>query len=115
MSLERRTPLKRSPMKRTDGQLARNPIKKKARGERSTELDFSDEVKGQVDRRAGLRCEFPGCSRVLTEYHHRKLRKHGGPGTVENCMGLCCAHHRYVHANPAEAYAAGWLIHAWGA
>lgn len=115
MTLERRTPLKRSPMKRTGAQLQRAAFKRKAKGIRATALDFSDEVKAQVRLRAGGRCEFPGCGGPIEHFHHRLLRKHGGPGTVLNCMGVCRISHRYIHDHPSESYANGWLIHSEGA
>lgn len=114
MSLERRTPLKRSPMKRTGAQLARTGIKRKPKSAKAAELEFPADVKAAADRRAGFHCEFPGCPRPINRYHHRKLRKHGGPGTLENCMALCDPHHRHIHDHPSESYAAGWLVHSWG-
>lgn len=101
-------------MKRSAKQLARKPIKRKPW--KPDENDFSDEVKAEVRRRSGDRCEMPGCKvSPIQHFHHRKLKKQGGPGTVHNCMGLCAAHHQWVHANPKVSYEHGWLLHSWGA
>lgn len=99
-------------MKRTTKQLARKPIKK---AWKKSELDFPDDVKAEVRRRSGGHCEFPGCPSPIQHFHHRKLKKHGGPGTLHNCLGLCVVHHQYIHANPKESYENGWLLHSWGA
>lgn len=31
----------------------------------------------------------------------------------ENTLSLCMEAHAYVHANPTESYAHGWLIKRW--
>jgi hypothetical protein len=42
--------------------------------------------------------------------HHRLLKSQGGEDTDENCRVLCHECHREVHDNPAESYAAGWML-----
>lgn len=67
-----------------------------------------------VARRSGGLCELglEGICRVKADcFHHRLMRAHDGPDTVENLMHLCNAGcHAYVHANPEESYLRGWLI-----
>lgn len=110
MSLERRTPLKRSPMKRTASQLKRTAIKPKPKGKAAAEQEFSPAVKAEAWRRAGGHCRFPGCRRTTwIVYHHIWRRGQGGPGTVENCAPLCVPHHEHVHANITEARELGLL------
>lgn len=84
-------------------------MKQKRRAPLSNE--FSAEVKREASWRAGFTCEFPDCQRVITRHHHIWRRGQGGPGTLENCMCLCTAHHDYIHANPAESFEHGWLRH----
>lgn len=31
-------------------------------------------------------------------------------GTFENGLHVCAIGHHYIHANPAEAYANGWMV-----
>lgn len=76
---------------------ARRP-KKRARGRAKPEsplLDF---------------CEIQGCNNRATERHHKLRRSAGGKDEWSNLMDICSEHHQWIHANPAESYAAGWLI-----
>lgn len=106
------TPLRRkTPLKRGASQLARTKIRavstKRTTG--ADGIEFPDEVKAAVSRRAAGRCEFPGCTRALAHYHHRQPRRRGN-GTEANCLGLCRHHHEWVHAHPAESRENGWIV-----
>ena len=101
-------------MKRSVSQLARSPIKRKGKKGKAYDNDFTDEVKSQVRHRASGYCEIPGCMSTIVVFHHIRRRTQGGDGSVGNCLGLCPAHHDYIHANPAESYDRGWLRHGWG-
>jgi hypothetical protein len=71
---------------------------------------FPEAVRAEVHWRSGGFCER--CGRALiVEYHHKLRRAQGGMGTLDNCAGLCGPCHVHVHANPAESYEAGWLLH----
>lgn len=51
-----------------------------------------------VYRRAGYRCEAPGCtSRENLHEHHVRFRAHGGGDELLNRVTLCEAHHRALH------------------
>ncbi len=51
-----------------------------------------------VYRRAGYRCEAPGCtSRANLHDHHVVFRAHGGGDGLENRIVLCEGHHRALH------------------
>ncbi len=51
-----------------------------------------------VYRRAGYRCEAPGCTaRADLHEHHLVFRSHGGGDELENRVVLCGAHHRLLH------------------
>lgn len=68
-----------------------------------------------VDERSGRRCER--CGRTVLvggSHHHRKLRSRGGPDDPSNLVFLCGSGttlcHGWVHANPAAATEAGWMV-----
>jgi hypothetical protein len=44
-----------------------------------------------------------------SEIHHRMRRREGLHG-YENLVGLCSDDHRWVHANPKQATAEGFII-----
>lgn len=53
----------------------------------------------EVLKRAGCRCEVPGCrSRCNLHVHHVVFRSHGGADELENYCVTCAAHHlRHIH------------------
>ena len=61
--------------------------------------------------RAGGRCELAdeSCDGPFHR-HHRKLRGQGGDNQIDNLLLVCDHHHRFIHANPALSYEAGYLI-----
>jgi len=63
----------------------------------------------QVRERDLGRCAKCGCGQGL-HAHHRIRRSQGGPATYSNMITLCVTCHGWVHANPAQAAAGGWLI-----
>jgi len=48
------------------------------------------------------------------EAHHRLLRSQGGKHGLENLAGLCPECHRWCHAHPTLARAAGWIVPSGG-
>lgn len=45
--------------------------------------------------------------------HHRSIsERRVGVHNPDHGLMICLAGHTYVHANPAESYAAGWLLRA---
>lgn len=65
----------------------------------------------EVMARARGGCEFPGCDQRATQVHHRVKRSHPSANHPTYLMALCDPHHDRVHANPAESYENGWLLH----
>ncbi len=60
-----------------------------------------------VYRRAGYRCEAPGCTaRADLHEHHLVFRSRGGGDELENRVVLCEAHHKLLHES-ARLAAAG--------
>lgn len=85
--------------------MKRHPSKK-------SKAEFSPEVREQVERRSGGRCEagVPGvCWGKAVLMHHIRRRWHG-EGTAENALHLCTACHTYIHSEVAESETNGWLI-----
>lgn len=105
----RRSPLKSGKPLKRGKPLARQRMKQRPR---STRNDFPEEVKADVRRRSGNRCEI--CkTRPATDFHHRKLREHGDNRAV-NCLHLCADCHTAgplaVHRNVGKSYLMGWLV-----
>jgi hypothetical protein len=111
----KRTPLTRkTPMKRTAIKRSKVSAQQVA-NRRSNRLDFTEDVKRAAAIKAGHRChaQLHGCRQSIQHHHHRRLRSHGGPGTVENCLALCGPCHNVIHANPEWAYNHGFLVRAY--
>lgn len=59
------------------------------------------------------------CGSEATDIHHRTPRGMGGSSDEETNYGLaglvslCRSCHDWVHANPAESYDNGLLLHSW--
>ena len=56
------------------------------------------------------------CSGAANDVHHRQLRGMGGSKLLDypaNLISLCRTCHSYIHANPAESYELGYLVHSW--
>lgn len=126
MALERRTPLRRTELRR-GGQLARTgELRRTGRLERRTRLTVKphsgrtpeeqavwEQTKILVGHRSGWRCEArrsSWCSGDYEHAHHRLRRGQGGPDTVENTLATCHACHDEIHQHPAVSYEVGHLI-----
>ena len=94
--IARKTPLKRTPMKRTRS---------------VSKAEFHPSVRSEVERRSGGRCEAqtPSCSGRAVLMHHRSRRK-AGDGSVECALHVCSGCHDFIHSNVALSYEKGWLI-----
>ncbi len=94
--------MKRTPMRRTQ-------FRPKHR--RRPGMDGSKAV---IRSRSGGVCEAGtvACTGKAAHAHHILMRSQGGRDDVSNLLDVCAACHRHIHANPAEAYARGWLHHA---
>jgi 5-methylcytosine-specific restriction endonuclease McrA len=61
-------------------------------------LDFNlyEELRNQVLRRDGWRCQLCGAMSNL-EVHHKEFRSHSGDDSEENLITLCITCHAGVH------------------
>lgn len=123
--------MKRSgPLKRTGQQLKRTTELKrsrmkpspKAREKRADHQERMAELRPMVFARDGWRCAR--CCRsdaelgrlgLCIQAHHRLMRSHGGPDTMENLITLCGPNpagcHGWAHGpNSPEAISLGFLI-----
>lgn len=112
----KRTPLKAGkPLTRRTGLQSSSKLKRsRPKARRPSPNDFPEEVKANVRRRSGNRCEIRAegvCTGRATQFHHRKLRRHGDNREV-NCLHGCDACHDHVHAHPGKSYLMGWLVKA---
>lgn len=127
--LQRKTPMRRG------GQLKRVAMK---RHPAKSKAEFSPEVREEIRRRSGGRCEahidrleisrlwaeellddpsyhLPEghlrdvCTGRAEHAHHIRRRWHG-EGTAENGLDLCDDCHTWIHANVRLSNRAGWLI-----
>lgn len=66
-----------------------------------------------VKRRSGGRCEAQVVcgGRRAVHMHHR--RRAGRLDFDANLLHLCLKCHEWIHANPAESYLGGLLVHSW--
>lgn len=114
----RRTPLKQGkPLER------KTPLKQGGNLDRTTPLrarSKKQEAKYRIRRPlvAALLAERPVCERCQsarsTDVHEPRMRSRGADITdPEQCVCLCRDCHNWVHANPAQATAEGWLIASW--
>ena len=71
-----------------------------------------DEGRAMVKQRALGRCEVgitTNCRIAGPVDHHHRQRREGGDHRPSNGIAACRDCHRYIHANPAESWANGWI------
>lgn len=117
--LKRTAALRRSPLARSalHAQVAERATQPKRR----TAQPIAAKVRRELAARSGGVCEIgaPGCTGQATEAAHRVKRGMGGRkgaaltghDVLSNLLHVdhhC--HHQLCHANPAAAYAAGWML-----
>lgn len=111
--MERKTPLKRTPMKRGEAKIAPVSKTKKRRREQREGPSMAD-LRPILLRRCGGRCER--CGHVtgnFFEAHHRQFRSRGGRDEIVNLVALCKRCHDWVHANDIKARREGFSLSAY--
>ena len=58
-------------------------------------------------------CPVCGVYLDSVHLHHRRLRSQGGKDSYSNLIAIHPACHQRVHASPAAAYEAGWMVPSW--
>lgn len=102
--------MKRVPIKRTTPLRPKGTIKRATKAKPGKRPQgFTETTKAEVRRRSGNRCEIHGCPHRATQFHHRKLRRHGDHRAV-NCLHICTDHHVEIHDNVEVSYVMGWLV-----
>lgn len=108
MTLRRRTPLRRTGALRRTGRL--RPVSDRRRTRDavypSSRRAVYERAAGMCEARVGGVCEGPGW-----QVHHIAGRGGPDPHRLENLLLMCGPCHRWVHAHPAAAYAAGLMAH----
>ena len=61
-----------------------------------------ENLRQQVLRRDGWRCQFCGAMLNL-EVHHKQFRSHSGQDSEENLITLCVSCHEETHSGRREA------------
>lgn len=77
-----------------------------------------DDVRTALAARSGGWCEFPACTQLATDPHHRKARKIGGRrgdakkrlDQLANLVHLCRGDHTWVTGRVAEAVEMGLVV-----
>jgi 5-methylcytosine-specific restriction endonuclease McrA len=62
------------------------------------ETDVYEQLRNQILRRDGWRCQSCGTMSNL-EVHHRDFRSHSGKDSEENLITLCNGCHTRIHRN----------------
>ena len=106
----KRTALRRTgPLKR-GGELDRrgriNPVSKRRR---KRDKDYQ-KMRAEVWAQQGGICAAPGCQAAMVDAHHRAGRRGKDPHRRSNLVGLCRAHHDWVHANKEWAVERGLSV-----
>ena len=99
----KRTPLRRRTPLRSSGQLRSTPLR--ARRKAEPELDAAKVIRRGI---SGGMCER--CGNYGDHFHHVWMRSQGGLHEWWNLRHLCFRCHGWVHPNPNESLADGWLM-----
>ena len=114
---DRKTPMKRTAMKRGTSELKRTELKRgdtpMAKVGRKGKADKSTLTSSRVavEDRSGGYCEFRilgQCQGEAVHIHHRQTGHSNHE--LEALAHLCDACHRYTHLHPEMAYQNGWLV-----
>jgi hypothetical protein len=93
--LKRKTPLKRG------GRL--RPVSKKRAKQNKI---YSETRKLYLEKYPFCDC----CGKKATQIHHKRGRFQDRLNDTEHFMAICHSCHEWIHRNPMEAYAKGYLL-----
>jgi 5-methylcytosine-specific restriction endonuclease McrA len=69
--------------------------------------------RAEPERPLSLECQAQvavACGHWAAHRHHKLPRSAGGGDEWQNTLDVCRACHEWIHAHPADSYAAGWLV-----
>lgn len=102
--------------------MKRTPLKRGAKGLKRTAMRRTAGTSGRAEpgRKLAAVCmaATPVCTGRAEHRHH--LAGRGKPGTTAAqaldrlTLDVCARCHLYIHANPAESYERGWMLHRTG-
>lgn len=122
MSLQRRTPLKRTPLKRGATSLQRKAMPKARKAlpakskRRRAEAPARAALYDLVRTRDGPTCAWPRCTRPWVDVHEVYTRGRGGSHIDERVVvGLCREHNTYAGDETRRAECAGCVVPSWAA
>lgn len=115
MTLERKTPLRRTPFRKITPEQRRawneGPSPKRVKSS-SNGNGHTHGVRKIIKRRSKGICER--CwDAPAGQFHHRRMRSQGGKDTELNLVHLCAICHHWIHHNVQDAYDSGWLVKRW--
>lgn len=90
----------------------KTPLKRSAIKRRPSKQGIPKSTREALSQRSGGRCEagLAGCTGKATEAHHRKPRR-SGDHSLDNLADLCAhCHKACIHGNPFWSYHHGWLV-----
>lgn len=93
----------------------RTPLKRQTRLVSRPRPTDPEAIAALSERSGGL-CEAryaSDCQRLAAAPHHRQRRSQSGKDTLANLIAVCDRCHILIHAEPAEAYRRGFLVHGW--
>lgn len=119
--LKRTTALNAGPMARSTRHAQAAELLNQSKAQRRTPPAIPAKVRAALAVRSQGRCEIaaPGCTGVATDFSHRKKTGAGGRkgaaklahDVLSNALHACrTCHGQHMHAEPAAAYAAGWML-----
>lgn len=122
MSLQRRQPMKRSPLKRGSASLERKAMPKSRKqipaksAKRRAEAPARAALYDVVRARQGPVCAWPKCHELWADVHEVHTRGRGGSHVDERVViGLCRAHNTYAGDETRRAECAGGVVPSWAA
>ena len=125
-TLNRGTPLRRTPMHPRKTPMPRGTVELKRTGSLKRvafakpvgKNDYEkelDRARPALHQRSKGLCEvrLPGCQGNAVHPHHRKRRSQGGTNELRNLLHLCPNCHTWAHANVALSVSLGIIVPRW--
>ena len=106
----RRAPMRRMPITATAGGMRRTKINPVSARRRARDAGYPAARRAVYERADGTCAAVTdGCLGAGTQVHHIAGRGGPDPHRLDNLQLVCPPCHEHIHANPAEAFAAGWM------